>query len=254
MSVFDRDPASWEELQNMTGQLFEEMGCEVAIGKQVENVRGAKEIDVFVRDTAIIPSAVYLCECKLWKRRVPREVVHSFRTVIADIGAQRGFIISGLGFQAGAFEAAMNTNIDLITFSELQKMFVDRWRVSMGERFMPFADGLFPYWDPAGGKMPQFRWTEARRERFEQLMRAYEPLVYLGPDSRFSQFKCHLPIVLPVVNEFGRLGGEMTIGSYRQLYDFMGANKDLALYHFQVLHGEVQPNRIEGEYDPLTEA
>lgn len=254
MSIFDRDPANWEELQNMTGQLFEEIGCEVAIGKRVVNVRGAKEIDVFVRDTAATPSAVYLCECKLWRRPVPQEVVHSFRTVMADVGAHRGFIISGVGFQAGAFEAATNTNIDLVTFGELQRVFTNRWRVNMGERLMPFADRLFPYWDPTGGRMPKFQWTEAHRERHQRLMEAYEPLIGLGPGSRYRQFKRKLPVVLSVVNKLGRFEGEISISTYRQLYDFIEANKDLALYHFQVLHGELRPNRIEGEYDPVVEA
>jgi hypothetical protein len=105
LTIFDRDPANWEELQDMTGQLFDEIGCEVVVGKPIDNVRGAKEIDVFVRDVAITPPAVYLCECKLWKRAVPQEIVHAFRTVMADVGAHRGFIISGAGFQKGAFEA-----------------------------------------------------------------------------------------------------------------------------------------------------
>ena len=48
MKVFDRDPSDWKELQDMVGQLFEEMGCEVEVGKQVLNVRGTKEIDVYV--------------------------------------------------------------------------------------------------------------------------------------------------------------------------------------------------------------
>jgi hypothetical protein len=50
LAIFDRDPANWEELQDMTGQLFDEIGCDVVVGKPIDNVRGAKEIDVFVRD------------------------------------------------------------------------------------------------------------------------------------------------------------------------------------------------------------
>ena len=60
MKVFDRDPSDWKELQDMVGQLFEEMGCEVGVGKQVLNVRGTKEIDVYVSDPAIAPGGVAL--------------------------------------------------------------------------------------------------------------------------------------------------------------------------------------------------
>ena len=250
MSVFDDCPADWRELQNMVGQLFAEMNCDVRVSEPVENVRGTKEIDVYARDVSIVPPALYLCECKHWKRAVPQEVVHSFRTVLLDTGAHRGFIISSGGFQKGSYEAAKNTNIDLVSFAELQEMFLDRWRVCMGERFMQYADRLFPYWDPAGGRMPKFQWREAHRERHRRLMEAYEPLIDLGPWSRWEGYRRDFPIVLPTVDESGAIGGELCINSYRQFYDFIDANKDLALYHFRVLHGEIAPDKIQGEYDP----
>lgn len=141
------------------------------------------------------------------------------------------------------FEAAQNTNIDLVTFTELQHVFVDRWRIAMGEQLMPFADRLFP-WDPSDGRMPRFQWTDAHRERQRRLIEAYEPLIHLGPGSRDRQFIRRLPVTLPAVNELGRFEGKIEIATYRQLYDFIEANKDTALYHFQFLHGELaQPHR-----------
>ena len=77
------------------------------------------------------PTSVYLCECKYWGKPIPQEVIHSFRTVLVDFGAHRGFIISRAGFQTGARDAVRNTNLDLLTFEELQSLFFDRWRVSM---------------------------------------------------------------------------------------------------------------------------
>ena len=141
--IFDRAPSNWTDLQEMVGQLFEETGCTVEIGKTVPNIRGAKEIDVYVRDESITPNAVYLCECKYWERSVPQEIVHAFRTVMADTGAHRGYIISKAGFQSGAYESAANTNIDLLTFAELQEVFDDRWRIAMGEKLAPYTDIFF---------------------------------------------------------------------------------------------------------------
>ena len=82
-------------------------------------------------------------------------------------------------------------------------------------------------------------------------MEAYDPLFGLGPASRWEEYRRDFPIVLPAVNESGAIGGEVCINSYRQLYDFIDANKDLALYHFQVVHGEIGPDKSQGEYDPL---
>jgi hypothetical protein len=53
--------------------------------------------------------------------------VHSFRTVIADMGADVGIIISANGFQRGAMAAAALTNIRLMTWEEFQQAFETRW-------------------------------------------------------------------------------------------------------------------------------
>jgi hypothetical protein len=44
-----------------------------------------------------------------------------------ETGAHRGYIISRVGFQAGAIEAAKATNIDLVTFAEFQNIYFNKW-------------------------------------------------------------------------------------------------------------------------------
>jgi hypothetical protein len=239
MSIFDREPTDWRNLQTMVGQLFRELGCEVEIGKPVELVRGRKEIDVWVSDAHTVPHSEYLCECKFWNRAVPQEVVHSFRTVVSDYGAHRGFIISKAGFQSGAREAARNTNVQLVTFDELQAIFFDHWRVAMGEHFMPYADRLFPYWDYPG-KMPKIKWGKEHIERQQELVAAYLPILRLGPLARMQGFIQEFPMTLPAINEAGQVDGEIVLGSYRQLYDFIDRNKDIAFRHFQLVYGEIE--------------
>ena len=155
MPIFDNPPNTWQDLQNRVGQLFTEIGCDVQIGTTVRLVRGAKEVDVLVRDPVTVPQSTYLCECKFWSTAIPQETVHGFRTVVGDFGAHRGYIISKVGFQAGAFAAVQNTNVELLTFDQLQAVFFDRWRIAMGQKYRPEADVLFPYWDYPG-RMPQF--------------------------------------------------------------------------------------------------
>ena len=161
MPIFDHQPADWVQLQDRAAQLFSEIGCDVKVPERIQLVRGEKEIDVSsVRDPQTTPPSVYLCECKLWSRAVPQEVIHSFRTVLSDYGAHRGFIVSRAGFQAGAWEAVRNTNLDLLTFEELQSLFFDRWRIAMGKKYRPYAHRLFPYWDYPG-KMPKIKWRRS---------------------------------------------------------------------------------------------
>jgi Restriction endonuclease len=238
MSILDHEPTDWVDLQNQVAQLFSELGCEVVVGARLELVRGAKEIDVWVRDPHTSPVSQYLCECKFWNKPIPQEVVHSFRTVVSDYGAHRGFIISRAGFQTGAREAVRNTNVDLVTFPELQAIFFDRWRVAMAKRFMPYADRLFPYWDYPG-KMPKIKWGKEHVERQSLLIEAYSPLVRLGPLLEMKGFVWNLPMTLPALDDRGNVNGTIMLTSYRQLYDFIDQNKGVALKHFQILYGEV---------------
>lgn len=238
MSIFDREPTDWADLQNLVAQLFSELACEVVVGARLKLVRGTKEIDVWVRDPHTSPPSQYLCECKFWNKPIPQEVIHSFRTVVSDYGAHRGFIISRAGFQSGAREAVRNTNVDLVTFPELQAMFFDRWRIAMAKRFMPYADRLFPYWDYPG-KMPKIKWEKEHVERQQELIKAYLPFVHLGPIVEMRGFVWELPMTLPALDAQGNINGKITLSSYRQLYDFIDANKDVALKHFQILYGEI---------------
>jgi Restriction endonuclease len=241
MSIFDREPTNWADLQNLAAQLFSELGCEVVVGERLELVRGAKEIDVWVRDHHTSPPSQYLCECKFWNKPIPQEIIHSFRTVVSDYGAHRGFIISRAGFQSGALKAVRNTNIDLVSFPELQALFFDRWRIAMGKRFLPYADVLFPYWDYPG-KMPKIKWREEHVRRQRDLIDAYKPFIHLGPIVGMdTDFVWNLPMTLPALDPQGKINGTITLSSYRQLYDFIDQNKDVALKHFQVLYGEIDP-------------
>lgn len=129
-TVFDHPPGNWKELEALVAQLFREMGCEAQTSHSVVLPRGSVALDVYVNDRVLSPPAVYVLECKHWSRPVPKAVVHAFRTVLTECGAHRGFIISTLGFQSGARDAAKHTNVDLLSWSELQALFFDRWLLS----------------------------------------------------------------------------------------------------------------------------
>jgi Restriction endonuclease len=238
MRIFDREPRDWRELQDLVAQLFLEIGCDVNVGERVSLVRGEKEIDVAVRDPLTTPPSIYLCECKFWNKRIPQEVIHAFRTVIADFGAHRGFIISRVGFQAGAEEAVANTNLDLLTFDELQSLFFDRWRVAMGRKYRADADRLFPYWDYPG-KMPKIKWEKEHVDRQQLLIEAYRTLLRIGPLFELEGSVWDLPMTLPRLDENGNAEGTITLSTYREVYDFIERSKDNALMQFQVLYGEI---------------
>ena len=148
-TIYSSLPNDWRDLQNKVAQILQECGFSVDIQKDINTVRGIVNIDVIAQDITRKPISTYLCECKHWQTRVPKSVVHSFRTVVADYGANWGFIISSGGFQRGACEAAVKTNIRLLVWEEFQEIFVNQWIVKyMLPRIHKVSDPLIKYTEP----------------------------------------------------------------------------------------------------------
>lgn len=125
--ITEKVPESWQELQEWTAQILRECGWAAETGVTVQTVRGSVEIDVLAIESVQGREYKTLIECKNWKRRVSKNVVHGFRTVVADTGANSGYIVSKAGFQSGAYEAAANTNVKLMSWHEFQEVFEDQW-------------------------------------------------------------------------------------------------------------------------------
>src|SRR5262245_40369946 len=120
---FDHEPGSWQELEELTQQAFEEMGYESNRNYLLPTVRGTVRIDVHaIRTSSPIPTVV-LCECKHWDKPIDQNAILSFRTICQDAGAHYGLIISKKGFQSGAETSRISTNVHLMSFSEFQDTF-----------------------------------------------------------------------------------------------------------------------------------
>jgi hypothetical protein len=119
---------NWRDLQDKVAMLFREMGYDATTPFTVDLAgRGKKEVDVYIHDPRASVNQIMLAECKFWETAVPQDAVHSFHTVMSGAGANTGFIISKVGFQSGAHEAAKNTNIHLLTWDDLQHKFGRQW-------------------------------------------------------------------------------------------------------------------------------
>jgi Restriction endonuclease len=125
--ITNRTPDGWEELEALVADILAEAGLTTQRQLTLRLPRGAVTVDVMVEET--IDNIVFrtICECKNWRTNIPQDVVHGFRTVIQESGAHRGYIISRIGFQSGAIEAAKSTNIDLVTFPQFQELYFDKW-------------------------------------------------------------------------------------------------------------------------------
>lgn len=107
--------ADWRVYQEATADVFRRLGCNALVNYRAKGVRAAHDIDVcatFLRSGIL---CTWVIECKLWKTRVPKEKVLALKSLIDDLGADRGIIVSEAGFQPGAQDAARGANITLLT-------------------------------------------------------------------------------------------------------------------------------------------
>ena len=142
--IYKNLPSSWKDLEQKIADIFTDVGCsDVEVEKKITGVRGKSEIDVCARSK----NSFYICECKNWNKAVPKSVVQTFRTILEDIGASHGFIISRRGFQSGAYSSAKNTNIILVDWYKFQEKFEDSWLESVSRYLYKFVTPLFKYTD-----------------------------------------------------------------------------------------------------------
>ena len=117
-----RHMMNWHDLQNLTADLFSDLGCDVSIEEIVIGARSSHEVDVLVKFKSFGISTTWIIECKHWKRKITKEKIMALRSISDDIGADRGIIVSSSGFQAGAIRAANNTNITLTDLEGLREI------------------------------------------------------------------------------------------------------------------------------------
>ena len=105
------NPINWQNLQEGVCRIFNEIGLNAEIGKTFKTPRGNVEIDVFAVDENSVDKIRYIVECKNWNQPIPQTVIHAFTTVMHEIGANIGFVISKQGLQSGAESYTQRTNI-----------------------------------------------------------------------------------------------------------------------------------------------
>jgi Restriction endonuclease len=117
-----RPPKPWQEYQSEAARLFQELGCETGLEKSIRGVRSSHKIDVSVRFKKFGLEVFWIIECKCWNSTVTKEKVLALKSVIEDVGADRGLLISKSGFQAGAIRAAEATNITLTDLGQIREL------------------------------------------------------------------------------------------------------------------------------------
>jgi restriction system protein len=111
---------SWQEYQEDVARFFRNLGLEAITDFTLTGVRTTHDIDVLVKAHYVGFDLVWIVECKDWARRVTKLHVLALREIVADVGADRGILLSEAGFQSGAVEAATLTNVHVTSLANLR--------------------------------------------------------------------------------------------------------------------------------------
>ncbi|MEL5435517.1 restriction endonuclease [Serratia sp. IR-2025] len=116
-----RVDSEWFKFQEKICEHFISLGAKAETNVTVNGPTTSHDIDILVTSKYLGTEFTWIIEAKHWKSRIPIEKVNALTTVVKNIGADRGFIISKAGFQKGAIDASKFNNISLMTFDELKK-------------------------------------------------------------------------------------------------------------------------------------
>ncbi|MFI9537456.1 restriction endonuclease [Nocardia fusca] len=103
--------SGWRQYQEAAAQFFRELGMEADTDVTLKGARTSHDVDVVVRSKSVGFDLLWIVECKHWNHPVNKLHILGLRTITADLGADRGILLSESGFQKGAIEAATLTNI-----------------------------------------------------------------------------------------------------------------------------------------------
>lgn len=110
----------WQEYQEDAAIYFRSLGLNAETDTTIPGARTKHDIDVLVTFEHVGVEIKWLVECKHWKSSVSKLHVMALREIVADVGADRGILLSESGYQSGAHEAATLTNIQLSSIAELK--------------------------------------------------------------------------------------------------------------------------------------
>ena len=95
------------------------MGLDATTDVTITGVRTSHEVDVLVKSRHVGSDITWIVECKHWASPVSKLHVMALREIVADIGADRGILLSESGFQSGAIEAANLTNVQVTSINQM---------------------------------------------------------------------------------------------------------------------------------------
>lgn len=119
-STLCRRDMTWRDYQEEVAAFFRELGFTVKVEATLQGIRTTHNVDVWAQAERFGLFTRWVIECKQWQSSVPKEKVLALRSIVDDLGADRGFIMNERGFQSGAYDAAEYANVTVTSLRELR--------------------------------------------------------------------------------------------------------------------------------------
>ncbi len=190
-------------------------------------------------------------ECKNWAKPANKHEVHAFRMVVGESGANTGLLVSAVGFQNGAIDAASYSNVRLVDWNEFQEMFVGRWFRNFSPTLAEETDPLHEYTEPINARITrkESALSEDRQKRVVALVHKHSPLAISNfafhpvvLDNKLSSVVEAIP-VLPLRSHKSAFGGSipdeaLDATALRALLGAMIRHSHAAIAEFDEVFGE----------------
>ncbi|MNF56474.1 Restriction endonuclease [compost metagenome] len=243
----------WYEFQEQIAEHFRSLGASATTNVKIEGVRTSHDIDVLVITKFLGINLKWVIEAKYWNSKVPKEKVLALRSIVGEVGADRGFLISDKGFQKGAIEAAESTNIQLTTFNELKEFTKNAVQTEMLNAYETRADLLSKrYWSHK--KSTRIKYG-LRDDTFDYSLRfsgqLFIGLIFATIDrARKNQYPMNVRSSLELK------AGEDIVENYAEFSNWLNLNLNmldeilLKAEHAMIINGDFDP-WIEDANDPV---
>jgi hypothetical protein len=112
---------AWQQYQEEAASYFRSLGLDATTDVTITGVRTSHDVDVLVKSRHVGFDITWIVECRHWASPVSKLHVLALREIVADIGADRGILLSESGFQSGAIEAANLTNVQVTSINQMRE-------------------------------------------------------------------------------------------------------------------------------------
>src|SRR3989338_3343941 len=241
----------WYEFQESIAEHFRSLGASASTNVSIDGVRTRHDIDVLVVTKFLGTDIKWIVEAKCWKSNVPKDKVLTLRSIVSEVGADRGYLISEKGFQSGAIEAARSTSVQLVTFGQLKESTKNIVQNELLKAYEARADLLAKrYFSHTKAMRIKYR---LRGDIFDQSLR-FSGQLFIGMIFAAIERARENKYPMCVKSLFSISAGEDTVESYAEFSNWLNVNLNMfdeiliKAEHAMIIGGDFNPD-VEDEND-----